>query len=345
MTRRPVFATLTALSLILGGQAAVAEAPSTVGATYRTPSATEALAPGEKIADLFTRNMNDAYILQKLTDRTYWYQSGFYGTTWYVGDDGVLLFDPLQGQAAKILEAIRSTTDLPITTIVYSHDHADHIGDTEALVGMLSDQAEAPRIIASQATADKMERLGSGLPRPTETLGWPEDSFAFEDLTVELHGFAHAGHTDDHSVWLLTGERVLHAPDLLNPDQPPFWSFAGSETFAYLQDNLRAADALDWDYLNGGHGNVGSHDDIAFHLAFMEDLIAAVGAAMAEVPWGYGVDTATLTAHTAMLPAWYAEISRRATEAMRPKYGDYYGFDAATPSNAEMIAEYLFSYH
>uniref|UniRef100_A0A2A3K291 Hydrolase n=2 Tax=Alloyangia mangrovi TaxID=1779329 RepID=A0A2A3K291_9RHOB len=344
MKTRTMTAGLTALSLVLGAQSALAETPSTVGATYRAASATEALAPGEKIADLFTLNMRSRYILQKLTDRTYWYQSGFYGTTWYVGDEGVLLFDPLQGQAAKILEAVRATTDLPITTIVYSHDHADHIGGTPDLLGLLADQTEAPRILASQQTADKMDRLSSKLPRPQETVSWPRGSFTFEGLTVELHGFDHAAHTDDHSAWLLTGERVLHAPDLLNADQPPFWSFAGSETFTYLQDNLREADALDWTYMNGGHGNVGAHEDIAFHLAFIDDLVAAVGTAMGEVPWGFGVDPATLTAHTAMLPAWYEEIARRATEAMRPKYGDYYGFNSATPANAEMVAEYLFSY-
>jgi hypothetical protein len=45
-----------------------------------------------------------------------------------------------------------------------------------------------------------------------------------------------------------------------------------------------------------------------------------------------------------MLPAWYDEIARRTSEAMRPKYGNLYGFDAATPANAQMVAEHLFSY-
>ncbi|NVO29496.1 hypothetical protein HJ526_18915 [Donghicola sp. C2-DW-16] len=65
---------------------------------------------------------------------------------------------------------------------------------------------------------------------------------------------------------------------------------------------------------------------------------------MGEVAFGFGVDFASLTAHTPMLPAWYGEVSRRATETMRGKYGEFYGFDAAPPANAEMVAEYLFSY-
>lgn len=40
----------------------------------------------------------------------------------------------------------------------------------------------------------------------------------------------------------------------------------------------------------------------------------------------------------------YAEVARLATEKLRPVYGKYYGFDTATPANAEMVAEYLYNY-
>ena len=323
----------------------VPEAPSTVGAVYRAPSATVALKPGEKVDALFHRNATEAYVLQKLTDHTYWYQSGFYATIFYVGDTGVLLFDPLDGRADKILQAITSVTDKPITAIAYSHDHADHIGGTPDLLKLLEARGQAaPAIIATQATADKMERLGSTLPRPTQVVAWPEGAFDFEGQRIEVIGFDHAAHTDDHSAWLLTGERVLHSADLLNPDQPPFWNFAGSERFLYLQDNLAKANALDWDFFSGGHGNVGSHDDFAFHLKFIADLKDAVGTAMGEVPFGDGIDLTKINAHTVMLPGWYAEVARRATDSLRPAYGQVYGFETATPANAEMIAEYLASY-
>ena len=44
------------------------------------------------------------------------------------------------------------------------------------------------------------------------------------------------------------------------------------------------------------------------------------------------------------LTNWIAEVGKHATETLRPKYGAYYGFDHATPKNAEMVAMYLFSY-
>ncbi len=333
------------LSACSSATSAVPEAPSTVDATYVTQSSTKALAPGEKVANLFQLNMTTPYVLQRITENTYWYESGFYATIFYVGEKGVLLFDPLEMRAEPILKSIRSVTNKPITTIVYSHDHADHIAATGQLLEMLkSSQKETPEIIASQATATKMELLDSGLVKPTKVIDWPNSSFKFENLDVELHGFDHAAHTDDHSAWLLVQEKVLHAPDLLNADQPPFWNFAGSERFTYLEQNLKTANALDWVYFNGGHGNIGSHDDFAFHLKFISDLKAEVGKAMGEVPFGFGVDVETINAHTVMLPAWYGEIAKRATDALRPEYGKYYGFETAVPANAEMIAEYLYSY-
>lgn len=324
--------------------APVSEAPSTVGASYVEPSAIRALQPGEKIDRLYTRNATQDYVLQRLTPRTYWFQRQYYGTIFYVGDKGVLLFDPLDGRSEHIRKAIAEVTKLPLTTIVYSHNHADHIGDAKTFAEAATKAGITLRIIASKATADKMAFLKSAHPKPTETVAWPRDSFKFEGLTVELHGFERAAHADDHGIWLLVGEKVAHLPDHVNPDQPPFWAFAGSENFAYYESNLEQLAKLDWTFLNGGHGNVGAKADVEFYRAFLSDLKQAVGKALGEVAWGTGVDASTVNAHTPFLPAWLEAVAKNATAALRPKYGSYYGFEAAAPRNAEMVAMAMFSY-
>lgn len=321
------------------------EAPSTVNATYVTASSKTALKPDEKIANLYTLNLTQPYVLQKLTQRTYWFQRQFYGTTFYVGDKGVLLFDPLEQRAPFMLAAIKEVTNLPVSAIVYSHDHGDHIGDAPAVLAALAKAGNpAPRIIASSATAEKMQRMGSKLPAPTEIVKWPNGSFKFENLVVELHGFEHAAHVDDHAAWLLVQEKVVHLPDLVNPDQPPFWEFAGSNSFAYYEQNLHAVDNLDWTYLNGGHGNVGSHADFKFYYRFLGDLKQAVGSAMASTPFDTIVDPWQVKSHTAYLPTWTDAVAKKATAALRPTYGKYYGFEYGTDSNAKMVAMYLYEY-
>jgi glyoxylase-like metal-dependent hydrolase (beta-lactamase superfamily II) len=311
--------------------------------TYVAPSTDRILKPGTKISDLYRRNMSQPYVLQRLAERTWWAQAFNYGTIFHVSDRGVLIFDTLEGVYDNITQAIASVTDKPIIAAVYPHYHADHIGDIGKYVEAATERGVDLRIIGSAKTKQSMDLANSSFPRPAQVIDWPRGSFDFEGLTIELHGFEWAAHTDDHAAWLLKQDRIIHAPDLINPDQPPFWRFAGSERFRFHEDNLRQIYDLPWDYLSGSHGNIGSRADIDFHLQFVTDLKAAVGKAMADHPFSEFVDPSA-DAHTAFLANFFAMIAREATDALRPKYGDTYGFEHATPPNAEMVGWALFEY-
>lgn len=317
--------------------------PSTINATYVEPWSETVLTPGTKIGDLYQRNMANPYVLQRLTEKVWWVQSFNYGSVFYMGDDGVLLFDTLEGVYDNITAAIASVTDKPITAVVYPHYHADHIGDIAKYVEAAQDQGRTLRIIASAKTAESMDRSNSSFPRPTDVVDWPGGTFEFEGLTVQLHGFEWAAHTDDHAAWLLTNARVLHAPDLINPDQPPFWRFAGNEKFHWHEDNLKEIYDLEWDHLSGSHGNIGTREDIDFELAFIADLKNAVGKAMGENPFGDFVNP-DADAHTEFLANFFATVSQEAVETLRPKYGQLYGFEEATLPNAEMVGWAMYEY-
>jgi glyoxylase-like metal-dependent hydrolase (beta-lactamase superfamily II) len=317
--------------------------PSTVNATYVEPSTATPLAPGTKISDLYQRNMSNPYVLQRLTEKTYWVQSFNYGSVFHVGAEGVLLFDTLEGVGDKLMAAVASVTDNPITAVVYPHYHADHIGDIGRFVEAAEQDGRTLRIIASTKTAAAMDLSNSSFPRPTETVAWPDGTFDFEGLTVQLHGFEWAAHCDDHSAWLLREERVIHSPDLINPDQPPFWRFAGNEKFQWHERNLREVYDLEWDHLSGSHGNLGTREDIDFDLAFIADLKNAVGQAMGAHPFSDFVNPAA-SAHTEFLANFFATVSQEAVATLRPKYGKLYGFEEATPPNAEMVAWAMYEY-
>jgi hypothetical protein len=165
------------------------QTPSTVSATYVEPSAEEVLEPGLKIGDLLHRNMTQPYVLQRLAERVWWVQASNYGTVFYVGDDGVLVFDTLEGVYDNITQAVASVTDKPITAAVYPHYHADHIGDIAKFVEAADARGAPLRIIGSEKTVRSMELANSSFPAPTDVLGWPHDRFEFEGATIELHGF------------------------------------------------------------------------------------------------------------------------------------------------------------
>ncbi|WJW00378.1 MBL fold metallo-hydrolase [Escherichia coli] len=340
--------TILASSLISGSVFAQTELStansSTVNASYVEPSAEKIISPSDKLNNLFERNMSQPYILQKIGERTYYVQRYFYSTTFYVGDKGVLLFDAPEGRGKYLLQAIRDVTPLPVTALVYSHYHVDHIGDSPFWNDEAKKEGVNLRIIASKATAEKMQFMNSRLPVATQVLSKKDDQFKFEKQTIELHRFVKAGHTDDHSVWLLKQEKVAHSPDLLNPDQLPMMCFAVSDTLVYHDSNLRQVEMLDWKYFIGGHGNIGSHDDFKFQRQFLNDLRDTTIKVRKEESFGKFMNK-TANNHADFARAQREAIIKKVTEVLRPKYGHMYGYDASMPANIEMAIRLVGSYY
>ena len=340
--------TILASSLISGSIFAQTEIStansSTVNASYVEPSAEKIISPSDKLNNLFERNMSQPYILQKIGERTYYVQRYFYSTTFYVGDKGVLLFDAPEGRGKYLLQAIRDVTPLPVTALVYSHYHVDHIGDSPFWNDEAKKEGVNLRIIASKATAEKMQFMNSRLPVATQVLSKKDDQFKFEKQTIELHRFVKAGHTDDHSVWLLKQEKVAHSPDLLNPDQLPMMGFAVSDTLVYHDSNLRQVEMLDWKYFIGGHGNIGSHDDFKFQRQFLNDLRDTTIKVRKEESFGKFMNK-TANNHADFARAQREAIIKKVTEVFRPKYGHMYGYDASMPANIEMAIRLVGSYY
>lgn len=340
--------TILASSLISGSIFAQTEIStansSTVNASYVEPSAEKIISPSDKLNNLFERNMSQPYILQKIGERIYYVQRYFYSTTFYVGDKGVLLFDAPEGRGKYLLQAIRDVTPLPVTALVYSHYHVDHIGDSSFWNDEAKKEGVNLRIIASKATAEKMQFMNSRLPVATQVLSKKDDQFKFEKQTIELHRFVKAGHTDDHSVWLLKQEKVAHSPDLLNPDQLPMMGFAVSDTLVYHDSNLRQVEMLDWKYFIGGHGNIGSHDDFKFQRQFFNDLRDTTIKVRKEESFGKFMNK-TANNHADFARAQREAIIKKVTEVLRPKYGHMYGYDASMPANIEMAIRLVGSYY
>ncbi|EJY1962862.1 MBL fold metallo-hydrolase [Escherichia coli] len=340
--------TILASSLISGSVFAQTEIStansSTVNASYVEPSAEKIISPSDKLNNLFERNMSQPYILQKIGEKTYYVQRYFYSTTFYVGDKGVLLFDAPEGRGKYLLQAIRDVTPLPVTALVYSHYHVDHIGDSPFWNDEAKKEGVNLRIIASKATAEKMQFMNSRLPVATQVLSKKDDQFKFEKQTIELHRFVKAGHTDDHSVWLLKQEKVAHSPDLLNPDQLPMMGFAVSDTLVYHDSNLRQVEMLDWKYFIGGHGNIGSHDDFKFQRQFLNDLRDTTIKVRKEESFGKFMNK-TANNHADFARAQREAIIKKVTEVLRPKYGHMYGYDASMPANIEMAIRLVGSYY
>ena len=245
-------------------------------------------------------------------------QSFNYGTVFYVGDQGVLIFDTLEGVYDNIAAAVASVTDKPITAAIYPHYHADHIGDIDKYVAAADQAGQSLRIFGSEKTPPVDGAEQQLVPAITDVVDGRTAASSSRTCTVELHGFEWAAHTDDHAAWLLLEDRIIHSSDLINPDQPPFWKFAGNERFHWHEHNLRQVYDLDWDHLSGSHGNLGTREDIDFEFAFLADMKAAVGEAIGAHPFTDFVDPSA-RAHTGSWPTGLRHIARDVDRCAAPE--------------------------
>ena len=316
----------------------------TTDARYVEASTDRVLLENEKVADIFDAAVNGKVLVQRLTQHSYWVFTGNYSTTFYVGKNGVLLLDPLgRDNAPAVLEAIQSVTDKPVMAVVYSHNHSDHIGGISVFAEYAKKMGYTLDIIATDKTLQKQKYLKSKLPAITKVIPFKDGHINFEEQTLRARGFEHAAHTDDSAMWFLEDEGILHIPDHINPDQMPFLGFGGSENYVYFRANLQAISDGNWKILSSGHGNVGGKKDAAFMLKYLDDLETAVEKSSAMVDWNK-LFALSPNNHEALMHSYTVEQARIATDLLRPKYGDYYGFEASVPYQVGMVASALASY-
>ena len=90
------------------------------------------------------------------------FQNDFYFSVFVISDDGVIVTDPINAEAAAWLkDEIAKLTDKPITHIIYSHGHEDHASG--GLV--LADTATAITEIDAPASVNVAARL-EGIAEP-----------------------------------------------------------------------------------------------------------------------------------------------------------------------------------
>jgi alkyl sulfatase BDS1-like metallo-beta-lactamase superfamily hydrolase len=90
------------------------------------------------------------YLVEEIRDGLFWVTDGAYNTIFLVTDEGVVAVDAPPTIGKNYLKAISEVTDKPITHVIYSHAHIDHIG----AAGMFPKNAV---IIAQEKTAAELQ--------------------------------------------------------------------------------------------------------------------------------------------------------------------------------------------
>jgi glyoxylase-like metal-dependent hydrolase (beta-lactamase superfamily II)/predicted SnoaL-like aldol condensation-catalyzing enzyme len=222
------------------------------------------------------------YVVEEIGRGLYWVTDGTYQIMFAVTGEGVIVVDAPPSMGDKILSAIADVTDEPITHVIYSHAHADHIagaGMYPADATYIA-QANTAATLEARGADDESQDLpfgvlvgGGPVPLPTETF---DDEYTLEvdDQTLEL-AYLGANHTDGNIFIYAPEQKVLMVVDLVFPGWSPFRDLAVSESAAGY---LAAIDQIldyDFDIYIGGHvGRYGTREDVEDQKAYFEDIKA-----------------------------------------------------------------------
>jgi glyoxylase-like metal-dependent hydrolase (beta-lactamase superfamily II) len=248
---------------------AAANAQVTVAPFFPTLPATAALAP-EVASDVSKKGYHVAQIERS---GTYLITDGGYQAWAIVTQRGVILVDvpePLPFRPPlNVVKAIAEITDKPITHMIYSHAHSDHIGGAGKVVAAFPDV----KIIAHQRTKEILVRAKDP-KRPVPHQAFEENlhlDIGGKRLELSYHGNIH----QEGNIWVYApSERILMVVDVIYPGWVPFRRLAVSEDVAGWIRGADVALTFDFDVLIGGHNNrLGNRKDVLVQKQYIQDIM------------------------------------------------------------------------
>jgi glyoxylase-like metal-dependent hydrolase (beta-lactamase superfamily II) len=223
------------------------------------------------------------YRLEELGTNLYMITDNAYQSMFLVYDKGVVLVDVPPPFASHIMTAVREVTTNPVTHIIYSHHHADHIAGTKGLGGspIIIAHAETKRLLREASDPDR--------PLPTKTF---KDKLTLkvggEVLELSYHG---VGHEPGNIFIYAPKQKVLMVVDTVFPGWMPWRRLALAQDIRGLFRQLDEILAIDFTKLVGGHvARWGTKEDVEVQLAFMTDLKSAAATALKTTKPGEGLD-------------------------------------------------------
>lgn len=251
-----------------------------------------------------------------------------------VTDEGVVIVDTLGSPslAEKFLGLLREITDKPVTKLILTHYHADHIYGAQ----VFKDQGAeviAPAgfevYLDSPQAKDRLEERrfslspwvneDTHLVRPDRVVS-VDERFRMGGLDFRIT-YLGAAHSDGDLAVLVENDRVLISGDIIFEGRVPF---TGNADTGHWQEVLQNLNTLDLAALIPGHGPAAKDPNAAValtlrYLAYLREVMAKAVEDM--TPFAEAFDAADWS-EFAHLPAYESAHRRNA-------YGVYLSLEAA----------------
>jgi cyclase len=216
--------------------------------------------------------------IEKVKDNLYVIMGGGGNTAAYIIDKGVVIVDTkLANYGQPILDKVKSVTDKPITHIINTHTHGDHVGSNEFFPA-------AVEIVAQENTAANMVKMPI-FQDPAKKHGLADRTFK-DRLTllagkesIDLYYFGRA-HTSGDAFIVFRDLRVMHAGDAFSGQTTPIMDVNnGGSGVEYPATLAKAAAGIkNVETVIPGHSAVTNWQGFLDYGEFMTSFVTSVQA-------------------------------------------------------------------
>ncbi|HTV48574.1 MAG TPA: MBL fold metallo-hydrolase [Phycisphaerae bacterium] len=240
-----------------------------------------AIPPASSYGILFSEDrLTKGYHVEELAGGVYWVTTGAYDCMFISTGAGVIAVDAPPSLGENLLSAIEEMTDEPVTHMIYSHWHADHVG----AAAMFGDKITR---IGHAKTRELLERF----PDPHRP---PPNEIFSQDSTLDVNGvkvemsYKGQNHSEGLIFVYVPGPKILAAIDIASPGWSTFRSCDMSENMSgYIQAYDQVL-SYDFAQVVSGHvSRLGGRAAVEEGREFLQDLLTFAHEALLTIEFGY----------------------------------------------------------
>lgn len=185
-------------------------------------------------------------------------------------DDLVLVDTKVPGQGDAIMEQVRAISDKPITMVINTHSHPDHVGSNSYFR-----ENHGVQVVAQANTAARMQAEGGPFPPNTVDMEFANyRQIGDGEDRIELHYFG-AGHTDGDAFVVFPEDRTMMAGDIYAWHMSPLIDPGSGGSMLALPTTVTAAyyNVPEIDRVIAGHGSVHTREEFLSWVTFNRGLV------------------------------------------------------------------------